>query len=141
MDEAVIKYYRRLLKSGFESAGSFQKPSIFLDSAGEGVRLCGRPAGYMRIYVNVSDGKIDSIKYLCNCDPTTNVAVEILCELAKGRTLEEVGELTEGSFFQVLGSRSDAIGKKSKSLLELLDLGFARYRSGSGSSSASSANA
>ncbi len=102
MDEAVIKYYRRLLRTGFEHAGSFDNPSIFLDSVGEGLRFCGRPSDYMHIFINVSNGRIDSIKYLCNCDPAANVAVEILCTLAKGKTLEEVAAMTEDRFSRQL---------------------------------------
>jgi hypothetical protein len=41
MDEQVIKYYRRLLKTGFDHVGSLENPSIFLDSVGEKIRVCG----------------------------------------------------------------------------------------------------
>ena len=84
MDEAVIKYYRKLLKTGFENAGSFDNPSVFLESVGDG-RVCGHAGDYMHIFINVINGRIDGIKYLCNCDPTANVAVEVLCTLAKGK--------------------------------------------------------
>ena len=126
MDEGVIKYYRKLLRTGFEHAGSFDNPSVFLDSAGEG-RVCGAHE-YMHIFINVSNGRIDEIKYLCTCDPTANVAVEILCTLLKGKKLEETEAITEDSFFQAVGSRSEDLREKAKGLLELLNRGLTRYQ-------------
>ena len=128
LDEGVIKYYRKLLKTGFENAGSFDNPSVFLDSAGEG-RVCGAHE-YMHIFINVSNGRIDGIKYLCTCDPTANVAIEILCTLLKGKRLEEAEAITEDSFFQVVGSRSEDLREKANALLELLNGGLARYQIG-----------
>jgi NifU-like protein involved in Fe-S cluster formation len=133
MDEAVIKYYRRLLKTGFEHAGSFDNPSIFLDTGVEGIPICGGSGAlpyYLHMFINVSNDRIDTIKYLCSCDPTSNVAVEILCGLAKGKTLEEVAAITEDSFFQAIGSRSEEVREKVKGLLELIDRGITRYRTG-----------
>lgn len=127
MDKAVIKYYRRLLTVGFEHAGSIKDPSIFLDSVGEGIPFCGHPSDYMHLFINVSNNRIDDIKYLCNCEPAANVAVEILCDLVKGKTLEEAASTKEGSFYQVVGSRSKELRKKTKGLLELLSRGLTRY--------------
>ena len=126
MDEAVIKYYRQLLRAGFEYAGSIDSPSILLESIGDG-RVCGA-GDYLRMFVNVSNGRIDDIKYLCRCDPTANVAIEILCALLKGKRLDEVEAMTEDSFFQALGSRSDSLREKAKGLLELLNRELAGYR-------------
>lgn len=128
MDEAVIKYYRRLLRDGFEHAGSLQHPSIFLDSIGEGIRVCGRATGHMHIFINVSNKTIDDIKYLCSCDPTANVAVEVLCDLVKGKTLEEAASTPGDSFLQVVGSSSEELREKAKRLLELLNRGLTRYQ-------------
>jgi len=126
VDEGVIKYYRKLLRTGFEHAGSFDNPSVFLDSRGEG-RVCGAHE-YMHIYINVSNGRIDGVKYLCTCDPTANVAVEILCTLLKGKKLEEAEATTEDSFFQAVGSRSEDLREKANGLLELLNGELARYQ-------------
>jgi hypothetical protein len=56
MDETVIKYYRMLLKTGFKNAGSLDNPSIFLDSIGEGISICGVVGDYINIFINVRDG-------------------------------------------------------------------------------------
>ena len=127
LDEGVIKYYRKLLKTGFENAGSFDNPSVFLDSAGEG-RVCGAHE-YVHIFINVSNGRIDGIKYLCTCDPTANVAVEVLDNLLNGKRLEEAEVMTEDLFFQAVGSRSEELREKAKGLLELLNRGLTRYQS------------
>ena len=131
----MIRYYRELQRKDFENAGSLDNPSIMLDSVGEGIRFCGgRPADYMHIYINVRDDRIEDIRYLCNCDPTANVAVEVLCNLVRGRTLEEVEATTEDSIFLAVGSRSEQLQKKAKGLLELMGRGLVRYRAQTGAS-------
>lgn len=130
MDEAVIKYYRRLLREGFEHVGSFQNPSIYLNPVDSGIPFCGHPSDYLRVYIRVNDNRIDDVKYLCNCDPAANVAVEIMCGLIKGKTLEEVAATKEESFFQVVGGRSKEFQKKTQGLLKLLSEGLTRYRAG-----------
>jgi NifU-like protein involved in Fe-S cluster formation len=126
VDEAVIKYYRKLLRTGFEHAGSFDNPSVFLESVGDG-RICGH-GDYMHIFINITNGTIDSIRYLCTCDPTANVAVEILCALAKGKRLEEAQAITEDSVLQTFGTGSEDLRKKAKALLELLNKGLTQYQ-------------
>jgi NifU-like protein involved in Fe-S cluster formation len=128
MDEAVIKFYRKLLRTQFEHAGSLENASIFLDSVGEKVLICGSTGDFMQLYINVVNDRIDNIKYVCVCDPTANVAVEILCSLVKGKTLDEAAGLTEQSFYQFLGSDGTELQKKARGLLELLIRGILRYK-------------
>ncbi len=129
MDETVIKFYRKLLRSGFEYAGSLENPSIFLDSIGEKIFICGHVGrDYMHIYINVRNDNIVEIKYLCSCDPTANVVVEILCSLVKGLSLAEAASLTEEAFIRVLGSTDEEFLKKSRSIIELLKRGINRYQ-------------
>ena len=127
MDEAVIKYYRKLLRTGFQNTGSFDAPSVFLESVGDG-RVCGHAGDYMHIYINVINGKIDGIKYLCTCDPTANVAVEVLCNLAKGKSIDEVQAITEDSLLQTVGSRGEDLRNKARGLLELLNQGLREFQ-------------
>ena len=127
MDEAVIKYYRKLLRTGFQNTGSFDAPSLFLESVGDG-RVCGHAGDYMHIYINVINGKIDGIKYLCTCDPTANVAVETLCNLAKGKSIDEVQAITEDSLLQTVGSRGEDLRNKARGLLELLNQGLREFQ-------------
>ena len=101
MDEAVIKYYRKLLKTGFEHSGSIEKASIFLDNTGEKVLICGSTGDYMQLYVNVVNDKIEDITYMCVCDPTANVAVELLCILMKGKSLEEALTVKEEALYSL----------------------------------------
>jgi NifU-like protein involved in Fe-S cluster formation len=129
MDELVIKYYRRLLRTGFEYTGSLENPSIFLDSVGEKIRVCGHVRNnYMHIYINISNNTIDDIKYLCTCDPTANVVAEILCFLVKRKTIAEAEALTEDSFSQALGSKGEEFLNKALRIIELLNRGLARYK-------------
>jgi hypothetical protein len=62
VDEAVIKYYRMLLREGFEHAGSLENPSVFLDSVGEKVRVCQGPGDYLHMFINVNNNTIEDIR-------------------------------------------------------------------------------
>jgi NifU-like protein involved in Fe-S cluster formation len=129
MDEAVIKYYRKLLRSDFEHCGSLENPTIFLDSVGEKIQICSQAGNnYIHLYVNIHHNVIEDIKYLCTCEPVANVAVEILCILAKGKKPATVECFSEEDFYQVLGCCSEELGKKARGLLELLRTGIKRYR-------------
>ena len=131
MDELVIKYYRRLCKTGFKNAGSLENPSIFLDTVGEKIRICSHVSqSFIHIYINIRGGIIDDIRYLCTCDPTANVVVELLCDLTRGKTIKEAEALSAESFSQALGSREEEFLKKSNGIIELLHRGLARYRTG-----------
>ena len=131
MDERVIKYYRQLLKNGFKYAGSIENPSIYLDSIGEKIRICGSSTrNFMHVYINIVDDKIDEVKYLCTCDPTANVVVEILCSLLQGKTIWEAEALTKDSFINTLGTRGVDFVKKSRGILELLNRGLERWKAG-----------
>jgi NifU-like protein involved in Fe-S cluster formation len=125
MDEAVLKYYRRLLKENFPNAGELDHPSVFVEAIGEEMINCG-DGNYMQLYLQVADRRITDIKYLCACEPVANVAVEVLCALVKGKTLDETAGLTEEPFYQFLGCRDEEFRKKVVDLLELLNEGIAR---------------
>jgi NifU-like protein involved in Fe-S cluster formation len=128
VDEAVIKYYRRLLKTSFEHAGSFENASIFVEAIGEKMIDCGNTGNYMQLYITVVDNTISDIKYLCSCEPTANVAVEVLCTLVKGKILDEAAGLTEQAFYQFLGSEGEELRTKVRGVLELLNEGITRYK-------------
>jgi NifU-like protein involved in Fe-S cluster formation len=128
MDEPVIRYYRKLLRSDFENIGELQHPSIFLDSIGEKVRICGQFGNYyLHLYIAVAEGHIRQVKYKCACDPTANVAIEILCGLLQDRSLEEAKKLSEESFLEVLGGPSPDLANRARKLMELLARGIGRF--------------
>jgi NifU-like protein involved in Fe-S cluster formation len=124
MDEVVIKYYRHLLKEDFPNSGAMEHPSVFVEAVGEHMINCGNTGNYMQLFLQVGDHRIEDIKYLCSCEPVANVAVEVLCMLVKGLTLDEAANLTEESFYQYLGSRDEELIKKVRGLLALLNEGI-----------------
>ena len=75
-----------------------------------------------------TNDKIEDIKYICVCNPTANVAAEILCILMKGKTLEEAMKVHEEAFYSFLGSSGEELQQKVKGLLELLKRGTTRYK-------------
>jgi NifU-like protein involved in Fe-S cluster formation len=128
MDEVVAKRYRKLLENGFEHAGSFDNPTMFIDTKAEGVTICGKgESDYINIYIMVSNGVIDDIKYLCSCDPTANVVVEVLCSLAKGKTIGEAKALKKEQFFEAIGSDGGTVRRKVWGSIELLNRVFSRF--------------
>jgi NifU-like protein involved in Fe-S cluster formation len=129
MDQVVVQYYRKMLRSGFEHAGSLENPSVYVDSIGERIHICGLSIHYyMNLYINIGDDRIGEIKYLCTCEPTTNVAAEVLCNLVEGKTLAEAAKVTEKSFSRALGSKDKGFLKKARDILELMNRGLARYQ-------------
>jgi NifU-like protein involved in Fe-S cluster formation len=127
MDEAVIKYYRKLLRSGFEHAGSLDHPDIYLDTVSENIPICGHIGDYLHLYLHVREDRIAATKYLCTCDPTANVAVELLCGLIQDKTFDEIKTLDGKAFSDALGSSGEELQKKAAGLLELLNRGVERY--------------
>ena len=127
VDTAVIKYYRNLLKTGFQNAGSLETPSLLLETIGEG-RVCGSAGDYMRLFISITNGRIDRMKYLCTCDPTANVAVETLCNLAKDKSLKEAQAITEDSVLQMIGGSSGDLRSKARGLIDMLNEGLAKYQ-------------
>jgi len=132
MDEAVIKYYRRLLREEFPNSGALDNPSVFVEAVGAKMINCGNTGNYMHLYLRVAENWITDIKYLCACEPVANVAVEFLCSLVKGMTVDEAASLTEEPFYQFIESRDEKLRQKVQGLLALLNEGIAPYRAPTG---------
>jgi len=116
------------LRTDFPNSGPIENPSIFVEAVGERMIHCGNTGNYMQLYVNVVDGRIEDIRYLCSCEPTANVAVEVLCTLAKGKTLVEAARISEQAFYEFLGCSENEYQIKARGLLEMLNEGISGYR-------------
>jgi NifU-like protein involved in Fe-S cluster formation len=128
VEEAVIKYYRRLLKTDFENAGSLENASICIEAIGEKMIHCGNTGNYMQLYLNVAGNRIEDIKYLCSCEPAANVAVEVLCALVKGKSLDEAAALSEQAFYQCIGCEGEELKLKVRGLLAMMNEGITGYK-------------
>jgi len=129
MDEIVAEKYKTLMKSGFKNAGSFEDATFFIDSKAEGIHICGKgESDYINVYVRVKDGVIDDIRYLCSCDPTANVVIEALCELARGLTIEQAKAIPREKFYQWIGSEGGGVRRKVWGTIELLNRVFNRTK-------------
>jgi len=130
MDKLVIQYYRNLLRHGFDHAGKLEEPDIFIDSIGEKIQVCGSIGrAYMHIYISIRQGIIEKIRYLCTCDPTANVVIEILCSLVEGNPYSNVEMLTPDDFTMVLSSEGEEFRERAKHTIELVTRGIKRYES------------
>jgi NifU-like protein involved in Fe-S cluster formation len=127
MDQTILQFYRDYLKKNFPHSGELENASIFVEAVNQPMIDCGQTGSYMQLYLQVEDQRITEIKYLCACEPEANVAVELLCELVKGRTLSEARGFTEEPFYQLTGSRDEKFSRKVRGLLALLHEGIASY--------------
>lgn len=128
MDELVKNYYRELMQVRFRHFGALVNPSIFVDSAGEHIYYCGSGNDFMQLFINITNNSISDIRYSCFCTPVANVAVEILCTLIEDKSLDEVALLNAQDICRYLGSGDEELQKKSKGILELLNIGIKRYQ-------------
>jgi NifU-like protein involved in Fe-S cluster formation len=126
MDEALIRYYRQLLKADFPHAGEIEAPTVFVEAVGERLIHCGNTGNYMQLYLLIAEERIAEIRYLCSCEPAANVAVEVLCGLVKGRTLAEAAALDEEAFYREVGSREAEFAGKVQGILALFNEGLGR---------------
>jgi NifU-like protein involved in Fe-S cluster formation len=128
MHEAVAQQYRKLMKGGFKNAGSLENPTMFIDAKAEGISICGQGrSDYMNIYIKTRDDVITDIKYLCSCDPTANVVVEALCDLARGLTLEKARLLTKDQLYEIIGCQEGSVPRKVWAAIELINIVIKRY--------------
>lgn len=119
------------MKNGFKNAGSFENPTMFLDTREEDISICGRAGtDYMNIFFSVRDGVIEDVKYMCSCDPPANVIIEVLCDLVRGRTLEQAKAIEKEEFFEVIGSDGGVVRRKVWGAIELLNRVIYRYETG-----------
>jgi NifU-like protein involved in Fe-S cluster formation len=131
LDEAAVRYYRKLITDGFRFAGRLDEAAITLDAASENMRICDHVGtDSLQLFFSIQDGVVDKVRYLCMCDPTTNVTVEIFCVLAEGKSLQEIRKLTPDSFLKSLGGPSQNLEHKAENLLLLVEKGIAKYLHG-----------
>jgi NifU-like protein involved in Fe-S cluster formation len=124
----VAEMYRKLNQQGFKNAGSIDGPTLFIDTKAEGVSICGQGrSDFMNIYVKATDGVVTEIKYLCSCDPTANVVVEVLCDLVRGKTLEQARTLAKEQFYEAIGTSGGSVSRKVWAAIQLMTLVIKRY--------------
>ncbi len=128
MTEALAVYFHKLMDTGFPYIGTLENPSISLENLGQISPVCGNSDDYTALYVSVRSNMIDDIKYVCLNDPTTNVALDMLCVLMKGKTLDEAADLTDDAFCQLLGSEDELLRQKASVLLTALNSKILEYR-------------
>ena len=124
MDEAVKQLYRKLIKENFPNSREIEKPSVFLEANRRHMAHCSESGNYIQLFIKIEDRRITDISYLCSCEPTTNVVLEILCELARGITLEEADHLMAEYFYQIIGSREETIRVTVQGVMGLFRAGL-----------------
>jgi nitrogen fixation protein NifU and related proteins len=99
-DEAGYLVYNEMLIDHFmhpRNAGEIENPDAM---AVVGDPTCG---DYVRVYINVRDGKISDFKFLTMGCPGAISTSSIATELAIGKTLDEALKLTDNDVIEAAG--------------------------------------
>ncbi len=128
MHEAVIVYYQGLLNTVSEHIGKLGNASIFVKKSLEEIPVFGLKDDFLNFYIQLDNEHISDIKYYFDGNSTTKVAIEILCRMVKGKTLDEVALIKEDAFPQFLGCRDELLQEKANILLEFLNEGTLSYK-------------
>jgi len=120
MHEILREYYQKLKKNGFEYAGMIEDADIIMSSFGAFSPVCGSPDDFVNMHIRLDNDIIADIKYQCISDPTTNVAIEIICALAKGKTLQDLLQFNDDAALHYLGCEDELLQSKTAALLDLL---------------------
>jgi NifU-like protein involved in Fe-S cluster formation len=81
----------------------------------------------MKIYLKIHAGIITDMRYLCLCDPTANVAIEILSGMLRNMTINDASKITPDKILRDVGSDGEELASKSSALVELIQKGLTRY--------------
>ncbi len=128
MDKQIIEYYRNLLREGFAHVGKMEEYDVFIDSIGEKIQVCGSISrAYMHIYISIKADIIEKISYLCICDPTANVVMEIMCSLAEGKDFRDIKHIKPEDFTSVLDNTGQEFLDRARNTIALLVRGLQKY--------------
>jgi len=130
MHEVLRDYYQKLKNDGFEHAGRIEGADISFELSGEVSPGCFNTDDYVGLNICLSNDLITDIKHQCISDPINNVAIEIICDLAKGKTLQEALQITEDSILQFLGCEDDTMRAKAAAILVMLHKEINEYVKG-----------
>ena len=116
MEEAIIRHYRRLLKTDFENSGAIENPSIFVEAVGEKMIHCGNTGNYMHLYIVVEEDRPrTSIRLLVSRLPMLQWR---LYARRKRKESDEAAALPEETV-PASGCRGDELKVKVRGLLEM----------------------
>ena len=122
MHEVIKKYYANMSDAGYENAGMINNADIviYIASFETLSPACGSIDDFIDYYFKLTDNHITEVRYQCMTDPTANVIADVICELAKGKTMQEFLQLKPDNIIQFLGCDDELVKTKSVVLLELL---------------------
>lgn len=104
-DRYAIRYYQKLWAEG----GLMGQPERW-NGSGFVMACPGRSSDVIHMYVWVESGRVREARWMCHmCDPWMQVAGDILCQLAIGRPLDGLLQMTWDDFERILGGPSGLI--------------------------------
>jgi NifU-like protein involved in Fe-S cluster formation len=109
-----------MIKEKSAYVGKIENANIVLNNFGEVSLGCFNTDDFLYVYLQTSGDIIVDAKYQCISDPITNVTVDILCALVKGKGLQEALNINEDAFLQFIGCEDELVREKAGFMLEML---------------------
>jgi nitrogen fixation protein NifU and related proteins len=126
-DPALIEEFEKIFCNDNNNVGShlgkIEHPDAEANAPG-----CRGERDYLFVYLRVSGRKIVDIKYECSqCDPGMFVTGEILCELVKGLSIDEVEEIDERDFIDHFGRDCEELEERASTALLIIKSAIGKY--------------
>lgn len=122
-EPVIVVYFKKLFADPSQSnMGKLEEAEVEIKGD-----LCPRMGkkDQLFLYGRVKEGRLTEIKYMCAlCDPHMFVAADILCRVAVGKDLDEVGKLGVSEYEDCLGGWSEDGFAHFERARELLVLGM-----------------
>lgn len=119
----IIAYFKRLFSDPSKSLmGKIDEPDIQVKG-----ELCPRQGkkDQVFLYGRMKDDRVTELKFMCAlCDPHMFVAADILCRLAPGKNKDQIAELDQKEYQELLGGESPEGFEHFQRARELLVLGM-----------------
>jgi len=131
LDELTIRYFERMFSEPDGLRNRHRMDDASVSVSGHGCIDERRP-DKVYLHLRIVDGVIADVAFECpSCDPGIYVAVDILCELAKGMRFVDALNLDVGrDFSMILGGPSAIVSRHAVLVMERLKEAFALYNSG-----------
>jgi len=126
-DKLINRYFQEVVTKEFPNQGSIPDANAYAEGKG-----CKGDASRDQLFLHlkIEGNRVAKIKYECSyCDPAMFVTAEIICDLVKGLTLDEISNIPLDKFSNALGGHSQqAIAHFSEAMEKVLLKAVSDYR-------------
>jgi hypothetical protein len=122
----IIQRFRKLFTEKSHYMGRLPDPTACADAM-----ACRGSKDHLFLYARIIDDRIDDITFECAmCDPEMLVTGEILCRLAHGKALADLGKVDRKAFAADLGIDAEDMNTHFDGARQVLDQVVEHHRLG-----------